>query len=356
MLLRLQLIRVTRRLRARRVLAFGIVGLVVVLSVLANAVFFFIFDGAVNDGIENFGDAIWYSVISITTIGYGDYSAQTFGARLSTVVFIVLFGLTAFSVFFGMVVDGVTESAARLHKGIGSIMADHHVLIVHFPSEARVRQLIDEIRSDPQHGNEEIVIISDMIEELPIREPDVLFVRGSPHDAETYRRALAEQARMAIVLSRDYNDPNSDAIVAAAVKMLETVNPEIHTVAECLQERHRSLFAATNCDAIVSGLKMAGNLMVQEIHDPGVTRVVEVLTSNAEGDTLYSTLVPEGAAPCPADELAAALIGREVNMVALRRGEGVVTLFKGEQARPGDRVVYVAHHRHTWDQLVAAGR
>ncbi|MEM1185381.1 MAG: ion channel [Planctomycetota bacterium] len=351
MLLRLQLIRVTRRLRARRVLAFSIVGLVVLFSVLANAVMFFLFDRGVNEGIEHFGDALWYSVISITTIGYGDYSAQSVGARLSTIVFIVLVGLTSFSVFFGMVVDLVTESASQLHKGIGQVMADDHVIIVHFPDEARVRQLIDEIRSDPHHKSEEIVIIADDIDELPFREPDVLFVRGSAHDAESYERASARTARMAIVLSRDYNDPNSDAVVAAAVSMLESVNPDIHSVAECLQDRHRALFASTRCDAVVSAVKMAGNLLVQEIHDPGVTRVVEVLTSNAEGDTIFSTPVPDSAAPVPADQLATSLIPREVNMIALRRGDAVITLFKGEHANPGDRVIYIAHHRHTWNEL-----
>ena len=353
-MIRLQLIRITRKLRARRVLAFSIVGAVVAASVLANAVMFYLFDRGVNEGIQHFGDALWYSVISITTIGYGDYSAQSIGARISTVVFIVLVGLTAFSVFFGMVVDGVTETASQLHKGIGKIMADGHVIIVHFPNEARVRQLIDEIRSDPQHRSEEIVIISDNVDELPFREPDVLFVRGSPHDAESYRRASAQTARMAIVLSRDYNDPNSDAVVAAAVNMLETVNPDVHSVAECLQDRHRALFASTRCDAVVSAVKMAGNLLVQEIHDPGVTRVVEVLTSNAEGDTIYSTRIPDGADPVPADELASKLIPREVNLIAIRRGDEVVTLFKGAHARPGDRVVYVAHHRHTWSQLCGA--
>ena len=353
MYFRLHIIRVTRKLRARRVLAFGVVGLVVLLSVLANAVLFYAFDRPVNDGINHFGDALWYSVISITTIGYGDLSAQSFGARLSTVVFIVLVGLTAFSVFFGMVVDGVTETAAQLHKGIGKVMAADHIIIVNFPSEARVRQLIEEIRSDPQHHAEEIVIVADTIDENPIREPDVLYVRGSPHDPESYRRARAADARMAIILSPSYADPNADAVAAAAVSVLETVNPAIHTVAECLQDQHRALFRSTNCDAIVSAVKMAGNLLVQEIHDPGVTRVIEVLTSNREGDTVYAAEVPEGATPVPATEFAVKLIEHDVNVLAIRRGETVITIFKGEHAKPGDRVVYVARQRKTWSQLTA---
>ena len=45
------------------------------------------------------------------------------------------------------------------------------------------------------------------------------------------------------------------------------------------------------CDAIVPGLRIAGNLLVQEIHDPGITQMVDVITSNQKGETLFSTAV-----------------------------------------------------------------
>lgn len=348
--IRLQLIRITRRLRARRRLGFSVVGLVMLACVLCNAVCFWYFDrDAHGEDPLSFGSALWYSVISITTIGYGDYSATTVGARISTAIFIVLFGLSAFSVFFGMIIDAVNDAVGRGLKGLAPVLAENHTLIVNFPNEGRVRQVIDEIRSDPEHAGEEIVIISDQVEELPFRMENVLFVRGSVHDAETYRRASAERCRLAIVLSRSYDDPNSDAVVAAAVSVIDAIDTSIHVVAECLHERHRELFKSVRCDAIVSGLKMAGNLLVQETHDPGVSRVMEVLTSNREGDTLYSALVErEGVGYT---ELARSLLTRGVNMLAVRRRDDVLTTFGDEVSATGDRVVYVAPRRMSWGEL-----
>ena len=85
----LSFIRFSRRLRARRSLGFCLVACVMAFSILGNAICYYVFDGRVNDELT-FGDAVWCSVISVTTIGYGDFSAQTLGARLGTVVFIVI--------------------------------------------------------------------------------------------------------------------------------------------------------------------------------------------------------------------------------------------------------------------------
>ncbi|MAY74012.1 MAG: hypothetical protein CMJ31_04660 [Phycisphaerae bacterium] len=352
MYFRLQLIRMTRKLRARRYLGFMAVGAVLAVCVLLNAVCFWYFDrNAHGEEPLDFGSAVWYSVISITTIGYGDYSATTPGARLSTALFIVLIGLSAFSVFFGMIVDAVNDAAGRGLKGLTNVLAKDHALIVNFPSESRVRQVIDEIRSDPEHANDEIVIVTDQIDELPFRLENVMFVRGSAHDAETYRRASAQHCRLAIVLSKSYDDPNSDAVVAAAVSVIDSIDTNIHIVAECLNEKHRELFKAVRCDAIVSGLRMAGNLLVQEVHDPGISRVMEVLTSNLEGDTLYSTLAERAGVDYTA--MAGRLLDRGVNMLAVNRSDRVLTTFRGESSEPGDRVIYVAPKRMAPGELFA---
>ena len=90
------LTKLLRKVRHRRELGFALLFGVLTLSIAGNTTTFYLFERA-SDPPPSLGDSFWYSVISITTIGYGDYSAQTAGARLGTALFIVLMGLAAFT-------------------------------------------------------------------------------------------------------------------------------------------------------------------------------------------------------------------------------------------------------------------
>ncbi len=159
----------------------------------------------------------------------------------------------------------------------------------------------------------------------------------------------AVDCRMAIVLSPHYSDRNSDAIVAAAVSVLVRVKREIYIVAECVDDKHLALFEACRCDAVVLGMTIAGNLLVSEVHDPGVARVVEILTSNRVGTTLFSVLVSD--AGLPYNKFAQALIDHAVNVIAVSRGGETITALTGLDTQVGDRLVYVAERRIDWDSL-----
>ena len=153
------LVRAFRRLRRRKGLGIGLVLSLLALSVVGNAASFWIFDGA--DAGLGFRDALWYSVISITTIGYGDYSASSTGARIGTLVFIVGLGLTTFTMVLGMVVDWATNLSLKGRLGMGRAIASDHILLVNFPSASRVKSLIRELQTDPDYPSCEVVIVTD---------------------------------------------------------------------------------------------------------------------------------------------------------------------------------------------------
>ena len=352
----IQLLRLYRRIQARRYVGVSVVLGLLMVSVLGNALCFYVFDGPAHEAAGSaitFGDAVWYSLISITTIGYGDLSASSTGARVGTIVFIVIVGLGSFSFLLGMTIDGLSDFASRRRKGMSRALMKDHILIVNVPSEARLTQILRELKSDPNHGDRDIVVVSDRLEELPIQEPHVMFIRGSVLERETYERADATDAAIAIVLATSYDDAASDAIVASAVAVIDSLQPELHIVAECVNARHKQLFDSVRCDSVVYSMGITANLLVQEAQDPGVAQLIDVITSNVRGTTLFSTDVPETASGLNYNDFARSLLDADVNLLCVNRGEESLTAWSRVECQAGDRLIYAASERLVWHELVA---
>ncbi len=58
--------------------------------------------------IKNYGDAVWYSFVSFTTIGFGDFVATTFVGRISTVI-LSLYGILIVGIIPGIIVSYYQE-------------------------------------------------------------------------------------------------------------------------------------------------------------------------------------------------------------------------------------------------------
>lgn len=89
---------------------------IALVSVVTSAVLVTVFEaGASGSSIHNFGDALWWAVATVTTVGYGDVTPQTPEGR-AVAVFLMLIGIT----LFGMITAGLaayfvegTEAAER---------------------------------------------------------------------------------------------------------------------------------------------------------------------------------------------------------------------------------------------------
>lgn len=345
------LTRAMRRVRRRRALGVALLLTVLVLSIIGNGLTFYFFDGRLRPDI-GLADSLWYSVVSITTIGYGDLSSESVGARIGTIVFIMIVGLITFTTAAGLLVDWILDFQFKERTGMANITAKGHLLIVNFPSESRVRQIVEEFTHDPQHRNSEIVIVSDQIETLPFTYPNTSFVRGSPLEEDTYHRANIVSAARAIVLSTGYGDPTSDSVVASVISLIEHLNPSVRAVAECLSPSHALLFGGARRVSLVYTLQIANNLLVQEAQDPGVHMLTQAIISNQFEGTLASTKVEDiGVGSLSYTHVANRLLEHEINLVGIIRDERVHVTFSNLLLARADSLVYISAARRTWQEL-----
>ncbi len=342
---------IIRRMRHQRAVGVGVLLSIVVVCLAGNTLTFFFFERLTGRDVGIF-DSLWYSMISISTIGYGDLSAISPGARLGTMFFIVIAGLTTFTAGVGIMVDWILDFQHKERAGMGNIGAKGHLLIVNFPNEARVRQVVDEFRQDTQHHDDEIVIVTDQIGTLPPPFQSLSFVRGSPLEEDTYHRANVGLAKQAIVLSPGYDDPNSDSVVASVASIIEHLNPAVRTIAECLSEKHAVLFAGAKRVSLVHTLRLANNLLVQEAQDPGVNLLTQAVTSNRIDGTLASTRIEDtlGNSHVYLD-IAKKLLDEDINLIGVIRDGTVYFKFRDLTLARNDSLVYISTNRYTWESI-----
>lgn len=347
--------RLIRRISRRRELGVAFLLGVLALSVLGNTVSFYFFDRTAQPDLTIW-DSLWYSVISITTIGYGDLSASTAGARIGTAFFIIVVGLAAFTTAVGLAVDWLVDIRHKERTGMAATKARHHLIIVNFPNESRVRQIIDEFTRDRHHRDTDVVVLTDQIEEMPFDLPNFSFVRGSPLERGTFERANISRSSQAIVLSPSYDDPRSDSFVASVSFLIEHLTPGVKIIAECLDPSHAVLFNDFPNLSLVYTLQVANNLLVQEAQDPGVNLLTQVIISNVTDieETLAST--PVDAAP-GADtsytDVAKKLLDHGVNLVGVIRDGSIFVGFEDLTLAQGDSLVYISKTRHSRQEISA---
>jgi voltage-gated potassium channel len=90
------LLRLARRLFGRR--KFHYVGALALVIVLLGAVGVYLVERGQNPAIGGFGDAIWWAMVTATTVGYGDVSPVTVEGRFIAVL-LMLVGIGVIGVF-----------------------------------------------------------------------------------------------------------------------------------------------------------------------------------------------------------------------------------------------------------------
>ena len=221
---------------------------------------------------------IYFLVTTSTTVGYGDISpSKELGMLLGMIYMIV--SITAVGVLLGLIGEYFMKIGNRIKKGLIMVKRDVKLLIVGYPSEEKIKDLVEQLNQDESYKGNHIVLVSKSLDEKPLwfSEYNIDFVSGLGSDEDTLLRANIMNVEKALILAADGEDIRSDDFSSSTVSVIESMNPKVHTIVEKVR-KSPALFIAAGADVITN--VSSANLLAQEILNEGAIEFEKAIFDN----------------------------------------------------------------------------
>lgn len=306
--------------------------LVFVLIGIALAVHWFDRDGLRDnvDGHISFVDVLYFTMITVTTVGYGDIIPVTPQARLFDTFVVTPIRLFVWLIFLGTAYDFLLKRIWE--KWRMSLIQDRlqdHVVVSGFgrSGAGAVKELI-------RRGADPACIVAIDLNEDNLREAEELGVAVLAADATrdaTLEAVKAPRARAIIVAAG--RDDTSILIVLTARRMA----PHVPISVSIRSHDNEPLAHQAGADTVINPTSFAGLLLAGSTHGPAIA------------DYLADLAAASGRVALREREVTPDEVGRPLSGIAtgkglrVQRGDHVYGFWDDEAERlaPGDRVVEV---------------
>lgn len=243
--------------------------------------------------LENFSaqQAVWLTMTTLATVGYGDYSATTVAGQFATITLLYLVGITILAKLAGEVIDHRLQRRSHMLRGQWRWHMRDHLLIINLSSQADERylmRLVSQIRKTPEMGAVPVLLLtSEYPDGLPeaLRREGVVHRHGYPDSDDTLDDVAPELARAIVVLSNDELDRGADALTFDVVHRLsERIDTgRIPLVIECVDDANRARFRRLGVRAVIRPVHAYPEMVIRALVAPGTERFLENLFTH-EGD------------------------------------------------------------------------
>lgn len=241
--------------------------------------------------IANIQDSFWWTVVTLTTVGYGDFYPKTIPGRIISLI-VMFIGIGVVSIINSSVAQFFVEKRLREEFGMGTdtYKLKNHIILCEW--NPRSKQIVQELRKHDKTKQKPIVLIAD-IERKPLPDENLFFIKGQVND-ETLNKAKLEDAKTVIILGDDKLDYTSrDAKVILSTLTVESINKKAYTIVEIFNESYIATCKRACADEIILSSNLNCNLIVSAAINHGISEVVSDILNYSQGSQLYKIPVPK---------------------------------------------------------------
>lgn len=326
-------------LRNRKIRFLGsLLAMLIVLVMVISAV-----EVSVNDNLRSFGDVLYWAVITVTTVGYGDITPRTELGQFLTII-LILIGVVLVSFMTATIASIMTATRIRKGKGLERIDSQDHIVICGF--NHNIGRVIEDIRNATATPPEIILInthheaeITDLTEHFP--EMAIRFVSGDYTLEGTLRRAAILRAAAAIILADTGLDGGkADDRTLLATLAIKSIAEDVRVCVEILDAGNEIHLRRAGVDYIVISAEFNGFLLANAVMSPGLPQAVRDIMQAGEGGYLNRQPFPREVVGRTFLEAAGEVMGRTgavlVGVITERRSFNLGTILSGEKGAIDD--------------------
>ncbi|MEJ6951002.1 potassium channel family protein [Natronospora cellulosivora (SeqCode)] len=288
---------------------------------------------------NNVFDASWWAIVTATTVGYGDFFPISYSGRIVAII-LMFTGIG----LFGGITATITEIFIKIEKRreLGQLQADYegHIIICGWCD--KTKEMVKQILSE-NIENKQIVLIAN-IESDPFPDNNLIhFIHGKIDEEESLNKASIKNAKTAIILNED----NNDATTVLSALTINSLNPDLYTIAEISKEENAVHLKNAGVDEIVINNNVNSRLMVRTAFYHGTSKVFNELLCNKVGNEIYMLEASEDTYEKNYKDMLNII--KEKNNATLlglkRNGKILINPDFDEKIMKGDHFIYIARDR-----------
>jgi voltage-gated potassium channel len=243
-------------------------------------------DNAHPERAIRFVDVFYFTVVSLTTVGYGDIVPVTTGARLINALLLTPIRIFLWAVFLGTAYElTVLRLRLREERRMRDLHNRLHGHVVVCGFGVKGRAIVEELRAHDERPDEIVVIDESETAVAEAAKQGLVALQGDATTEALLNAASVKEAAWVLVA------PHRDDAAVLICLTVRSISPEVKLVAAAREEENVKLLYRAGADLVVAPSVAGGKLMATAVRQHAVPHFLEDLLTFGQGLSVNECVV-----------------------------------------------------------------
>ncbi|RKE00160.1 potassium channel family protein [Marinifilum flexuosum] len=229
-----------------------------------------------DSNIKTIGDAFWYAIVTLTTVGYGDFYPVTLpGKIIGLLVIVGSLGILGFLI--GEITVRFNQYMEKKKSGFWGTDFENHYVIIGW------NEFAQKVANQIIHAGQKVAFVTNSKTDLDLiadlySSKDVFSLFADYSNIEAYQKVNVSQSKRVFV------NFESDSETLVFVINLKKQYPMANVVVRCANPSLKETFLNAGIDHVIAQNEVASKLVASYLFEPHVATYTEDLIATSVSD------------------------------------------------------------------------